>query len=101
MPIKAEYYCAEYKDIIDIRNAALVITLKEARAIKCEVLRQQALRQIRRRKHEVPDKPAAMWKNAKTCPGTFALEIRLATQEKNRHLDATLLENAIQTFLSY
>ena len=59
MPIKAEYYCAEYKDIIDIRNAALVIALKEARSIKCEVLRQQALRQIRRRKREVPDKPEA------------------------------------------
>jgi len=32
-PIKAEYYCAEYKDAIDIRNAALVTALKEARAI--------------------------------------------------------------------
>ena len=66
--IKPEYYCAEYKDVIDIRNAALVTALKEARAIKCEVPRQQVLRQIRRRKREpeVPDMPTAIWKNAKT-----------------------------------
>ena len=35
-PIKPEYYCVEYNDAIDIRNAALVTALKEARAIKCE-----------------------------------------------------------------
>ena len=100
MPIKPEYYCTEYKDAIDVRNAALVVALREARAIKCEKLRQQALRQIHRRKREVPDMPAVMWKNAKTGTGTFALEIRLAAQEENPLLDASVLENAIQTFLS-
>ena len=99
-PIKPEYYCDEYKDAIDIRDDALVTALKEARAIKCEELRQEALRQIRRRKREVPDKPAAMWKNAKTGTGTFAHEIRLAAQEENPLLDASVLDNAIQTFLS-
>jgi len=97
---KPEYYCQEYKDAIDVRNAALVVALREARAIKCEKLRQKALRHIRRRKREVPDTPAAMWKNAKTGTGTFALEIRLAVQEENPLADASVLENTIQTFLS-
>ena len=94
-PIKPEYYCGEYRDAIDVCNAALVTALKEARAFKCEVLRQQALRQIRKRKREVPDKPAAMWKIAKIGPGTFALEITmmLAThgQEKNPLLRAAAI----------
>ena len=42
--IKPEYYCEEYKDAIDVHNAALIIELWEARAIKCEELRQKALR---------------------------------------------------------
>ena len=78
----------------------LWLSRREARAIKCEELRQKALREIRRRKREVPDMPAAMWKIAKTGPGTFALEIQLAAQEENPLLDASVLENAIQTFLS-
>ena len=47
-PIKPECYCKEYKAATDVRNAALVAALQEARAIKCEELRQLALRQIRR-----------------------------------------------------
>jgi len=78
----------------------MVVALRQARAIKCEELRQEALRQIRRRKRDVPDMPAAMWKNAKTGTGTFAHEIRLAAQEENPLLDASVLDNAIQTFLS-
>ena len=74
--IKPEYYCKEFKDAIDVRSAALVTALKEARGIKCEATRQKALRAIRKRKREVPDKPAAMWKIAKTGPGTFTLQIR-------------------------
>ena len=99
--IKPEYYCGEYSEAIDIRNAVLVTAcLKEARAIKCELLRQKALHQIRTRKREVPDKPAAIWKIAKTGPGTFAVQIRVASQKKNPLLDASLLETSIQTFLS-
>ena len=53
--IKPEYYCEEYKDAIDVRNAALVVALRQAKAIKCEELRQRALREIKKRKREVPD----------------------------------------------
>ena len=97
--IKPEYYCDEYKDVINIHNAALVTALREARAIKCEVLRQKALRPIRKRKREVPDKPAAMWKIAQTDPGTFALQISLAALKQNPLIDASVLEHSIQTFL--
>ena len=31
---KPEYYCDEYRDAIDVRNAALAVALKETRAIK-------------------------------------------------------------------
>ena len=87
------------KDAIDIiRNAALVVALREARAIKCEELRQQALRQIRRSKREVPDKPAGMWKIAQTDPGTFALQITMDAKEQNPLIDASVLERSLQTF---
>ena len=104
--IKPEYFCGEYKDAIDVRNwpinAALVTALREARAIKCEVLRQEALRQIRKRKREVPDRPAAMWKIAQMDPGTFALQITMAMTAKEQRplIDASVLEHVIQTFLS-
>ena len=100
--IKPEYYCEEFQDAVDARNAVLVVALQEARAIKCEVLRQKALRQIRKRKREVPNKPAAMtlWKIAKTGPGTFALQITMAAKEQNPLIDASVLEHSIQTFLS-
>ena len=55
-PIKPKCYCGEYKDTVDLRNATLVNVLREAVAIKCEELRQKALRAIRKRKREVPDR---------------------------------------------
>ena len=98
--IKPEYYCEEFNDTIDAHNAALVAALREARAIKCEVLRHKALRQIRKRKREVPEKPAAMWKIAQTGPGTFALQITMAASEQNHLIDASVLNDLIQNFLS-